>query len=134
MRRAVALLAGPGSLIWVSLVCAAGAWAQPAPSVSAPDSWQPRGTAELSVLDKVRAQPTPLTVRVGQSATIGTLTLAVRGCVTRPPDLPQDSAAFVDITDSRPTGTGFRGWLLVNAPALSQFEHPIYDVRVTSCR
>ena len=31
------------------------------------------------------------------------------------------------------SGAAFRGWMLASAPALSLMEHPIYDVRVTSC-
>ena len=123
MRLAVALL-----------LLASAAMAQPMPAMSGPDAWQQRGTAELTLLDKVRAQPSTIQVRVGQSAPFHSLTIWVRGCVTRPPDLPQDSAAFLEITDSRPGGRGFRGWMLAGAPALSQLEHPIYDVRVTACR
>jgi len=52
----------------------------------------------------------------------------------RPADQPADSAAFLDIQDSRPTGTGFRGWMLAGAPSLNQMQHPIYDVRVVACR
>ena len=105
-----------------------------APAPSPPDTWLPRTTAELLVLDKVRAQPTTLTLRTGQSAKAGTLTITLRGCATRPPDLPQDSAAFLDVVDSRNAGAGFRGWMLANAPALSQLEHPIYDLRLVACR
>lgn len=111
------------------------AHAQPAgPPTSQPDAWQPRNTAELTVLDKVRAQPSPLSVRVGQSVLFGSLTITVRGCVVRPPDLPQDSAAFLEVADSRTGSAGFRGWMLAGAPGLSQMEHPIYDLRVTACR
>ncbi len=85
------------------------------------------------MLDKVRAQPSPLTIRVGQSAPWGSMTITVRGCVTRPPDQPQDSAAFLEVTDGRAAGATFRGWMLASAPALSQLEHPLYDLRVTSC-
>ncbi len=115
---------------WAAPALAAGT---PPPLQSPPDAWQPRDTAELSVLDKVRAQPSPLTVRVGQSVSWGSLTITLRGCVSRPPDLPQDSAAFLEVTDGRATGSAFRGWMLASAPALSLMEHPIYDVRVTSC-
>lgn len=120
-------------LVVIALLTACGAQAQPVAPPSQPDTWLPRNTAELSVLDKVRAQPSPLTVRVGQSAVLGSLTVTLRGCVTRPPDLPQDSAAFLEITDSHATGTAFRGWMLASAPALMQMQHPIYDLRVTSC-
>ncbi len=118
-------------LMLSGLLAAGAAQAQ---SVASPvDAWLPRNTAELAVLDKVRAQASPLTVQVGQSVPWGSLTITVRGCVTRPSDLPQDSAAFLEVTDGRATGAGFRGWMLASAPALSQLEHPIYDLRVTSC-
>ncbi len=121
-------------LALLAMLAAGSAQAQPAgPPASPADTWLPRGTAELSVLDKVRAQPSPLTVRVGQSVPWGSLTITVHGCVTRPADLPQDSAAFLEVTDGRATGAAFRGWMLASAPALSQMEHPIYDLRVTSC-
>ncbi len=117
---------------WVLLLIATPAAAQ-AP-MSGPDSWQSRNQAELVFLDKVRAQPTAAAVRVGQSTTFGSLTITVRSCMTRPPDLPQDSAVFLDITDSRPGGASFRGWMLANEPSINILEHPIYDVRLTACR
>ncbi len=120
-------------LAFLAVLAAGSAQAQPAGPLPPTDAWLPRNTAELAVLDKVRAQPAPLTVRVGQSVPWGSLTITVRGCVTRPPDLPQDSAAFLEVTDGRATGNAFRGWMLASAPALSQMEHPIYDLRVTSC-
>ena len=119
---------------------AAPAFAQPRPTppapppAAAPEGWQPRTTAELVLLDKVRAQPSTQSVRMGQSLTYGTLTITLRGCVTRAPDLPQDSAAFLEVVDSRPGAPGFRGWMLANEPALGQLEHPIYDVRLVACR
>ena len=127
MRALLALLLLAGG------AARAQAPASPGP-MSGPDAWVPRGTAELTLLDKVRAQPSRIQVRVGQSAIFGTLTIAVRHCVSRPPDLPADNAAFLEIADSRPNGTTFRGWMLTGAPSLSQLEHPLYDVRVTACR
>jgi hypothetical protein len=97
-------------------------------------AWQPRGTAELRVLDKVSARVTPLSVKVGASAGLGSLTVAVRGCLVRPPDQPADAAAFLEIADSRPGAAGFRGWMFANEPAIAVFEDPIYDVRVIGCR
>ena len=105
-----------------------------APGLSAPDSWVPRGAAELVMLDKLSAQPTTLTIRVGQSAAFGTLTIAVRGCDVRPPDLPQNATAFVEITDSRGSAPVFHGWVLSNTPSVSQYEHPVYDLRLAACR
>jgi len=116
------------------MVAAGAAQAQPAPPAVPGPAWLPRTTAELIVLDKMRAQASPITVRVGASAMAGPLTIAVRSCVVRPPDVPGDSAAYLDVTDSREPNAAFHGWMLAGAPSLSQMEHPIYDVRVTACR
>ena len=122
------------------LLAAAVLWpmaaaAQPAPgAMSPPDAWRPGTTADLVLLEKVRAQPSAVSVRAGQSTTIGTLTVAVKSCVTRPPDLPQNAAAFIEATDSRGSAPVFRGWILSNTPAVSQLEHPIYDLRLIACR
>lgn len=117
----------------LALAAAAPAWAVDAPS--APDAWVPRTTADLVLLEKTRAQTSQVSVAVGQSTTFGTLTIAVRGCVTRPPDLPQNSAAFLDITDSRAgAAPAFHGWVLSNTPAVSQLEHAVYDLRLVACR
>ncbi len=110
---------------------------QAQPNQTQPQSqadWLPRTTAELRLLDKVTAQPSPLEVKVGQSATFGTLTITLRSCVTRPPDQPADSAAYFAITDTRASGRGFNGWILANTPAVSMFEDPIYDLRLVACR
>jgi hypothetical protein len=90
--------------------------------------------AELQVLDKIDATHTELAVAVGASATIGTLTIAVKACLVRPPDRKSDSAAYVDITDKNSAVPAFHGWLLAAEPGTSVLEHPIYDVRVTGCR
>lgn len=108
--------------------------AAPVPQQSPPDTWVPRTAAELVLLEKVRAQPLTVTVRTGQSTTFGTLTINVRSCASRPPDLPQNAAAFIEATDSRGSAPVFRGWILSNTPAVSQMEHPIYDVRLVACR
>jgi hypothetical protein len=96
-------------------------------------TWVPQGTAQLQVLDKVNAQNALLTVKVGQEAQFGSLSIQVQACDIHPPDQPQDSAAYVTITDSHADAPGFRGWMLANNPSLSMLQHPIYDVRVIGC-
>jgi len=111
--------------------------AQEAPRVAPPPAqatWLPQTTAQLQVLDKVNAQNAVLTVKVGQETRFGSLSIQVQACNIRPPDQPQDSAAYLSITDSHPDAPGFRGWMLANNPALSMLQHPIYDVRVVGCR
>jgi hypothetical protein len=96
--------------------------------------WLPRGGVALQALDKVTARSTVLTGRVGQALKFGSLTITVAACVVRPPDQPQDAAAFVEITDSHPNSPGFRGWMLADEPAIGMFEHPLYDLRLNGCR
>jgi hypothetical protein len=104
---------------------------QPAPPP--PNPWLPQGSAVLQALDKVNAQTTTLTVKVGQTATYGSLSIAVQACMVRPPDMPQDATAFLTITDSHPDQPGFKGWMLKSDPSLAMLEHPLYDVRVIGC-
>jgi hypothetical protein len=118
-----------------ALLCllAAPAHAQ-APTIPPGADWLPRAGVELQALDKVTARGTLLAGRVGQALRFGSLTITVTSCVVRPPDQPQDAAAFVEITDSHPNAPGFRGWMLANEPAVAMFEHPGYDIRLNGCR
>lgn len=108
----------------------------PAASVPLPpqSAWVPQTAAQLQVLDKVNAQNAAFTVKVGQEAQFASLNILVQACDTRPPDQPQNAAAFLTISDSHNDAPGFRGWMLANDPSLSMLQHPIYDVRVISCQ
>jgi hypothetical protein len=94
----------------------------------------PRGEAVLEVLDKVNAVSHDYTVRVGQSVQVGSLTIAVQSCQSRPPDQPADAAALLDITDSHAGEPGFRGWMLAQEPWVAMLQSPVYDVRVIQCQ
>jgi hypothetical protein len=106
-------------------------------AAAAQGDWQPRRVAELQALDKVTARVTRLEAPVDQVVRFGTLSVTVRACRARPADEVPDSAAFLEIRDSR-AGDGappaFRGWMFANTPAVSMLEHPVYDVRVLECR
>ncbi|MCW3474433.1 DUF2155 domain-containing protein [Limobrevibacterium gyesilva] len=108
----------------------AAAIASPPPIIE----WQPRGSAELQALDKVTARTTTLTGKVGDTLRFGSLSIVVRSCVARAPDQPLDSAAYLDITDAHAGAPGFHGWMLASEPSVSMLEHPVYDIRLTSCR
>jgi Uncharacterized protein conserved in bacteria (DUF2155) len=112
---------------------APGQAASPTPTPPPPNVWVPQGGAILQVLDKVNATTTTLDVKVGQSATYGSLRIQVLGCQIRPPDMPQDAAASLVINDTNPDQPGFQGWMLQNEPFLSMLQSPSYDVRVEGC-
>jgi hypothetical protein len=116
--------------------------AQPQTAPAAPPStpqpmqltWLPQAGVTLQVLDKVNAQNSILTIKVGQQAKVGSLSIQVQACDTHPADQPKDSAAYLTITDSHPDAPGFSGWILANDPSASMLQHPIYDVRVVGCQ
>ena len=125
-------------LLAALMVAATPVLAQPpsasdVPAPSTPGTWLPRDTADLLVLDKVNAKSSGLTLKVGQAADNASLSISLRACDVRPPDQPQDSAAYLDIKDSRPGAPGFHGWMFSNEPAVNMLEHPVYDLRLVGC-
>ncbi len=103
------------------------------PSISPPDTWVPRQAATLRVLNKLDSTVTPVTIKVGGTATLQTLSITVKACDIRPPDLPQDATAQLVVTDSREGAPGFSGWILEQEPAANMLEHPVYDIQLAGC-
>ncbi len=111
--------------------------AEPSPPEAPPEypnNWVPETTARLIVLNKIDALSKDLTVKVGQSASYGPLTITVQSCLVRPPDQPANATAFLVINDSHNDEPGFRGWTLANDPWLSMLQNPVYDVWVAGCQ
>ena len=99
----------------------------------AQDAWVPRGTADLVLLDKIKGVPTNVAVKAGDSTVYGSLTIRVKSCNVRPPDQAADATAYVTVTDTRGQVDVFHGWILADTPAVSQLEHPLYDLRLLGC-
>lgn len=123
----------PGRALALVVMCPALAAAQvPGDPAPAPD-WLPRNGAELRALDKISAVPQTLRLKVGESASFGSLSIRLLRCVVRPPDQPADAAAFLDVQDSHASAPGFRGWMFAHEPELTVLEHPVYDLRLVAC-
>jgi len=93
-------------------------------------------TTVLRWLDKVTGRVSTLEAWVGDTVSIGTLSIEVQTCMTRPPEETPESAAFLKIWDRRasqaPTEV-FSGWMFASSPALSAMDHAVYDVWVLDC-
>ena len=104
---------------------------------AAPAEPGPIGAAVLRGLDKTTARVTTFTAPIGQVVKFGTLQVTVRDCRKHPPEDTPESAAFLDISETRPGDTVpqhlFSGWMFASSPALSALEHPVYDVWVLDC-
>jgi hypothetical protein len=115
------------------LATSAGAEEVKPPDLSPPDTWQPRQSGTLRVMNKIDSTVASVTLHVGETTTFQSLQITLSGCFVRPPDLPADAAAHLVIADKRPDQPGFNGWVLKNEPALNMLEHPVYDVQLAGC-
>lgn len=91
--------------------------------------------AVLQGLDKITARVSELPIANGAEAVFGGLAIRVEACHRRPPEEPPEAAAFLEIRDMKTTPPAllFRGWMFASSPAVSAFQHPVYDVRVLRC-
>ena len=107
--------------------------ASPSAAAEWANNWLPAQAVRVQALDKVNAQTTALTIKVGQAVAFGSLTITAKACMVRPATQPADAAAYLAVTDAHPDSPGFNGWMLAVEPALSMMQHPVYDIRVTGC-
>ena len=107
-----------------------------APSVAAPAQWVPQQQAQLTILDKIYGSATTVSAKAGVPFAVRFLTVTVLACWTRPPTLPPDAAAFLQVTDSHAAPGSppeFRGWIFKAEPALSSMNDPVTDISVNGC-
>lgn len=106
------------------------------PTLAAADT-TPEPVALLEGLDKITARVSKFEAPVGAAVQFGTLAIRFRDCEKSPPEDPPESAAFVEIDETR-TGEVrtrvFSGWMFASSPALSALEHPVYDVTLLDCK
>jgi len=96
----------------------------------------------LRTLDKVTATTQDYTVNIGDTLQYGSLSIDVKHCEKKPPEDIPETYAFLQIKDTRLTGTGetadndltiFSGWMFASKPAISALDHRVYDVWVIDC-
>lgn len=118
--------------------------AEPAPDSSIRDEFSSviRGDrAVLRGLDKVTARTRDFVVPFGEPLEFGSLTVLVRYCSRRPPELIPETFVFLEVYDRTFDGAEateygqeiFSGWMLGSSPALHGLEHPVYDIWPVAC-
>ncbi|WP_010514646.1 DUF2155 domain-containing protein [Komagataeibacter oboediens] len=131
MRRLLRCL--PAVLLSGLPACAhAVEWLAP-PAMYPPDTWQGRSIATVRVLDKLDAHIQMLDIPTGQDVTYKSLTLHATSCLQRPPTLPADSAAWMEVHDAHEGMAAFQGWMAIDEPATGVFQNPLYDVQLAGC-
>jgi hypothetical protein len=108
----------------------------PEPEAPPPGTMIDQPVAILQALDKITARIRRLTVKVGETASFGTLAVQVLSCRKAPPEEPPESAAFLVISDTKPGEAAkpvYKGWMFGSSPALAAMDHPVYDIWVVDC-
>lgn len=95
-----------------------------------------KNTARMQAMDKITGRVSVIDVPVDGKVNFGSFSIVVRSCQTRSAEEIPDNFAFVDVTDTNPSGNKtnvFRGWMISSSPATSAIEHPIYDAWLLQC-
>jgi hypothetical protein len=132
---------GPNAKRWVgegSVIAFAGLLAIAVVFATAAAETIPEPLALLQGLDKITARVSKFEAPVDARVRFGTLSIRVRDCEKSPPEETPESAAFVEIDETRPgedkARRVFSGWMFASSPALSALEHPVYDVNLLDCK
>ena len=97
----------------------------------------PEPIAILQGLDKISARTSRIEAPVGSTVHFGTLSIAVRDCEQSPPEDSPENAVFLQIYETPPGEDAkrlFSGWMFSSSPALSDLQHPVYDVTLLACK
>lgn len=110
--------------------------------------------ATLRALDKITGRSTDIDVVADTPIVFGSLKIEMRACYQTPPELPPESAAFLQVSSTQAVRVAtmedgvdasevstvnddnprlFSGWMFASSPGLSALEHPVYDVWVIKC-
>ncbi len=95
-----------------------------------------KNTARMQAMDKITGRVSVIDVPVNGKVDFGSFSIVVRSCQTRSAEEVPDNFAFVDVTDTDPSGNKtnvFRGWMISSSPATNAIEHPIYDAWLLQC-
>ena len=108
-------------------------------------------TATLRALDKITGRSTDIDVTVDRPIVFGSLQVTLKSCHQTPPELPPESAAFLEVDSVKATQANvasreaskdsldenserlFSGWMFASSPGLSALEHPVYDIWTIRC-
>lgn len=104
-------------------------------------SWIEGERVRVQTLDKITARIGTIEANIDDAISFGTLEIKVRYCAFRPPEIPPEHAAFVEIVERAagdnqplvPDKPIFAGWMFASSPAISGLEHPVYDLTLLNC-
>ena len=93
---------------------------------------------EINILDKVSSKNTILKLKIGEEKKFQNLYIKVLKCENSKFDDDPEITAYIQVKDINISDNEkvfiFNGWTFSSSPTLNPFDHPVYDLWLSSCR
>ena len=93
---------------------------------------------EINVLDKVSSKNTILKLNLGEEKKFQNLLIKVLKCENSKFDDDPEITAYIQVKDLNISDNEkvfvFNGWTFSSSPTLNPFDHPVYDLWLSSCK
>ena len=95
-------------------------------------------SVEINVLDKVSSKNTILKLKIGEEKKFQNLLIKVIKCENSKFDDDPEIIAYIQVKDLNISDNEkvfiFNGWTFSSSPTLNPFDHPVYDLWLSSCK
>ena len=92
---------------------------------------------EINILDKVSSKNTILKLNLGEEKKFQNLQIKVLRCENSKFDDDPEITAYIQVKDLNISNNEkvyvFNGWTFSSSPTLNPFDHPVYDLWLSSC-
>ncbi len=93
---------------------------------------------EINILDKVSSKNTILKFNIGEEKMYQNLSIKVLKCENSKFDDDPEITAYIQVKDLNVSDNEkvfiFNGWTFSSSPTLNPFDHPVYDLWLSSCK
>jgi len=93
---------------------------------------------EINILDKVSSKNTILKLTLGEEKKFQNLLIKVLKCENSKFDDDPEITAYIQVKDLNISDNEkvfiFNGWSFSSSPTLNPFDHPVYDLWLSSCK
>ena len=100
-------------------------------------SKQKKILVEINILDKVSSKNTILKLNLGEEKKFQNLQIKVLRCENSKFDDDPEITAYIQVKDLNISNNEkvyvFNGWTFSSSPTLNPFDHPVYDLWLSSC-
>ncbi len=91
----------------------------------------------IKILDKVNSKSSSLNIKIGENKKFKNLIIKVLKCKNSEFDDNPDVTAYLQVKDITQVEKDkvfiFNGWTFASSPSIKPFDHPVYDIWLTSC-